>query len=190
MVVRSKVDACLPPATEKPTEATSTVDQLVDSLSSMSITSQSIPPAVSGTPATDNSLLIIEGGSKIPQSAIVELQTRSETSKYPQNWQETYPQLFLSQTPHHYLGIHSRGRFHTCQKRELETDIENLVEVNLVQDNLKKLRRALKTIQQIVVQSGQRGRLSLVCQGNELRVFERSSQDSFLPDDIMQRFEI
>jgi len=190
MVVRFEVDACIPPTVPEPrVPASNTVDQLTESLSAVSISSQAIPVGPSGATSKDT-LLVTKGGTKLPHSSIIELQTRSETSKYPIDWQESYPQLFLSQTAYHFLGIHSRGRFHTCQKRELASDIENIVKESEVQDSLKKLRRTLEVIQKIVVQGGQRGRLSLVCQNGELMVFKRSSQASCLPDEMMERFEM
>jgi hypothetical protein len=53
------------------------------------------------------------------------------------------------------------------------SDIESIVKESDAQDSLKKLRRALEAIHEIVVQNGQRGRLSLVYQGTELKVFEQ-----------------
>lgn len=56
---------------------------------------------------------------------------------------------------------------------------------------MKRLRRALGLIQDVVFKYGQRGRLSLVCVGGTLKVYERMSKDStFLPDEHMQRFGV
>ena len=56
------------------------------------------------------------------------------------------------------------------------------------QQALKKLRRLLDEIQFIVMHHDTVGRLSLVCQGGELKIYERKSSDSFLPDEILSRF--
>ena len=188
MVVRFEVDACISPAIQEPRGPIhNPIDQLAEGLSTVSI-SKSTPAAQSQT--SMNPLLIMKGGTKLPQSALVKIQTRSKTNKHPVDWQESYPRLFLAQMHHHFLGIHSRGQFHTCEKRELALDVEDIFKESRAQNSLKVLRRALEVIQQIVIQGGQRGRLSLVCQNNELRVYERYSQASFLPDDVMERFEI
>jgi hypothetical protein len=52
----------------------------------------------------------------------------------------------------------------------------------------QKLRLASQTIKDIDIESGAQGRLSFVLENRELKVFDRSSQASCLPEDIMALF--
>lgn len=122
------------------------------------------------------------------QSDIIELTTRSAKRVVDFDWVDAYPQLFLSQTPNHFLAAHTQGRFQTVTKRNIKDAALKEIERSL-QDNFKKLRVALTTIQNLVVEHGQRGRLTLVCQQGLLNVYERTSQESCLPDAILARFE-
>jgi hypothetical protein len=187
MVVRFEVDACIPPPAVKKMASTSDdIDALADALADVSLSS-----ATRKGPKTivdDNGLRIRQAGSYVPQSNIVELATVSKLRHATYNWSEAYPQLFLSQTPHHFLAVHEKGRFHMVEKRKLgSSDLQDVERA--VQKSLHKLRQALGTIKDIVVKHGESGRLSLVCQGGELKVYERSSQVSCLPEDILKNFE-
>ncbi|TFK40515.1 hypothetical protein BDQ12DRAFT_679577 [Crucibulum laeve] len=202
MVVRFEVDACLPteaPATKKSTpslgastgKSASNVDDLIDSLANVKIspTDSSSPSSIPSS-ATDSAvyLQVIKGGNQVPQSAIIELTTRSEARASQLDWAESFPQLFLSQTAHHFLAIHQRGRFIEIQKRKL-TSPELQKVASDIQPYLKKLRRILDDIKALVIKHGERGRLSLVCIDGDLKVYERSVQDSCLPDEVLARFE-
>lgn len=188
MVVRFEVDACIPPT---PTRTRGGVDELADSLASIQISPSSTVSTHSNTMrhlTSSTSLKVIDGGTYIPQSSIIELTTRSEKWLSEFDWKESYPQLFLSQTPHHFVAVHKYGRFHTVSKRKLgSSDFEGVA--NEAQVGLKRLLRVLKSIKEIVVEGGQRGRLSLVFRDGKLKVFERKSQDSCLPDEVMQEFD-
>jgi len=116
------------------------------------------------------------------------LTTRAVHLESQYNWKEAYPQLFLSQTPHHFLAVHQRGRFVGITKRKLQSSELDSVAATLVQTDLKKLRRALDIIRHLVIEHGEQGRLSLVCQKGVLKVFRRVSQDSCLPDEMLGWF--
>jgi len=187
MVVRFEVDACIPPSSGKRQVALiSNVDDLVDALANTSLSSTS---NIKGKTSEDvHGLRIRQAGSHVPQSNIVELTSRSTKRLSTFDWSETYPQLFLSQTPHLFLAVHNNGEFHTVDKRKL--GYLNLKgEEEKAQTALWKLRQALGTIKDIVVEHGKSGRLSLVCQRGELEVYERSSEVSCLPEDILKNFE-
>jgi len=187
MVVRFEVDACIPTsASPAPRRGTASIDELTSSLASVAITSSSASVLPS---STVNGLTILKGGATRLQSSIVELTTVSKRRHPSFDWTETYPQLFLSQTPHHFLAIHDRGRFQTVEKRRLGETREFQDVGQDMQRSLQKLRRALQVIQQLVVEHGERGRLTLLCEANgQLRVFERVDQASCLPKDLMDRF--
>ncbi|RDB14674.1 hypothetical protein Hypma_016260 [Hypsizygus marmoreus] len=198
MVVRFEVDACI--ASEAPTSApkstpakpgsSANVDDLIGALSGVTL-STAVPGSSPSTVADGaREIIVIHGGAEVPQSAIVELTTRSERNAASFDFKESYPQLFLSQTPHHFLAVHERGRFTRMTKRQLESpEIKNLA-VDIIQPDLKKLRRVLDVIMALAIKHGERGRLSLVCQGGDLKVYERVSDKSCLPDDILQRFDV
>jgi hypothetical protein len=187
MMVRFEVDACIPTAA-KPSAArgrVESIDDLADSLAGINISQRS-----SATPASKSihGLTVIDGGTVVPHSSIVELTTRIERREAEFDWNEAYPQLFFSQTPHHFLAVHNRGRFSAVNKRKLTSSELRAVEQQ-IQPDLKKLRAALDLIKEIVVKHGQRGRLTLVHRDGTLQVFERVSSASCLPDEVMAKFE-
>ncbi|KAJ7162824.1 hypothetical protein C8R46DRAFT_1101622 [Mycena filopes] len=186
MVVRFEVDACIPTAAQSSVGSTSvaSIDDIVDSLAGINITTKKS----ASTPTTTHGLTITDGGAPVPHASLVELTTRSEKRQFDFDWKDAYPQLFFSQTPHHFLAVHNRGRFGEVNKRKLASTEMRAIE-RQIQPSLKKLRVALDTIKAIVVEHGQRGRLTLVFRGGKLQVFERTSEASCLPDEVMARFE-
>ncbi|KAJ7149223.1 hypothetical protein C8R43DRAFT_1007511 [Mycena crocata] len=183
MVVRFEVDACIPTAA-KPRTTSASLDDVIGSLAGVKLAHTGPAP----TPTTQHGLTVIPGGAVVPHASIVELTTRSQRRESEFDWQDAYPQLFFSQTPHHFLAVHERGNFRVVNKRKLASTELREVERD-IQPGLKKLRAALDVIKELVVKAGQRGRLTLVCQGGKLQVFERVSTASCLPDEVMSRFE-
>ncbi|KAK0487082.1 hypothetical protein IW261DRAFT_1548229 [Armillaria novae-zelandiae] len=192
MVVRFEVDACVP---TKPTGITkhvpvasssssqTTVDALSDLLSEVKI-GPSPTSVIAVTPS--RSLTVKSGGSYVPQSAILELTTVSERRRPQFDWYEQYPQLFLSQTPRHFLGIHNQGQFRAVEKNELSA-LAN--QARMVQPSMKKLVKVLRAIQALVVKKGKTGRLTLIRNGEWLRIYERRSQEGCLPEEYLAKFE-
>ncbi|KAF9046289.1 hypothetical protein BJ165DRAFT_1141130 [Panaeolus papilionaceus] len=129
-------------------------------------------------------LRVMRGG-KISQEATIEITTRSvaNLARNGFNWREAYPQLFLSQTKHHYLAIHSRGHFMRLERRTLESDEFRRVEEE-VQDDLKMLHAVLLTIQEAIRERGNVTSLSLVfrddgCGGKKLVIYTREPSLSY-----------
>ncbi|EPQ54880.1 hypothetical protein GLOTRDRAFT_77669 [Gloeophyllum trabeum ATCC 11539] len=186
MVVRFEVDACLPPPREatKLSSAT-TLDDLTATLSGLGLGSRSKAPE---TTSDASGLDIIHAGSAdIAQERIVELTTRSQRNADTFDWVDAYPQLFLSGTPHHFLGIHVGGKFSTIRKRRLGSPEMQRVEER-AQPSLKKLRSILQVLHDLVIEHGETGRLSLICVKGILQVFKRNTTDSLLPDEFLTRF--
>ncbi|KAF9805023.1 hypothetical protein IEO21_09222 [Rhodonia placenta] len=177
MVVRFEVDACLP--TECDTSSTapsSDVDGLTDMFSGMDVGE-----------ASTTELDVISAGQQIPQDAIIEMSTRWKAGAGRFNWKESYPQLYLSQTPHHYLAMHDSGEFYEITKRRL--DCAEMKEVDgKTQTKFRQLRQILGTIQELLIEHGQSTSLSLVYKNGELLVFKRSMQESLIPDELFTRF--
>lgn len=180
MIVRFEVDACiemLPQATPQGRSfSTNMTRKLNDSASSLH--------SASGVDVD-----VIRAGQLVPQSSIVELATRSERGANYFDWTESYPQLWLSQTPHHFLAVHYKGLFHRLETRTLDDDEMKYVHAEF-EGTFKKLRALLETIQEIVVKHGKGSCLSLVCKDGILAVHEREGRDGCLPDEVMNRFHL
>jgi hypothetical protein len=145
-------------------------------------------PLVTSSAGPGNPLTIIQGGALVSQSSLIEVKSASQKSATRQKWSEIYPQLYLSQTPWLYTAIHNDGKFYTVEKTQLGSpELADIAEQS--KHRFKKLRLALQTIKDLVVESGIRGRLSFVLENRELKVYERSSRASCLPDDIMSSFQ-
>jgi hypothetical protein len=182
MVVRFEVDACIPPPAKYPRKSILSIDDLTDSLSAINIGQSSLQ--------SRSNLTVMEGGAEVSHTAVVELTTRSQTNMRNNgyDWKEAYPQLFFSQTAHHFLAIHTRGRFIDIQKRKLSSEeLQNVAKDAQVE--LKKVRKALELIQEVVIKYGKGGRVSLVCTQGELKVYQRSSDESCLPESALRFFE-
>ncbi|KAG6909281.1 hypothetical protein DXG01_001225 [Tephrocybe rancida] len=196
LVVRFEVDACIisaasPTASPSSTSTSGGLDDIIGALSGVKLdTATATPPPPTAHSGAFPKITIIPAGSIVPQASIVELTTRSTNNALNFNWKESYPQLFLSQTAHHFLAVHERGRFHEVNKRKLESSELKKVALDEIQENLKKLRRLLDQVKDLVIKHGERGRLSLVCRNGELKVYSRTSQASCLPDEVLQLFDI
>jgi len=170
MVVRFEVDACLP----------------YDASTS---TPPSKIPAV-GRRVTENTSsnpldikIIRAGSSKVPQTHLVEIKTHN--SAYL-NWPRTYPQLYLSQTPHVHHAFHKGGTFTSVKKFVLGEG--ELVDVDKsAQVGFKKLRKLLGCIQSLVLKHGT-ARISLVCVGKTLSVYRIPQGEKCLPEDALALF--
>ena len=184
MVVRFEVDACIPPPGKYPRRSVSNIDDITNSLSSISLS------RAPNSSFSNAQLSVREGGSQVPFTAVVELTTRSvNTMKlHGYDWKEAYPQLFFSQTAHHILAVHQRGCFTEIQKRKLSSNELKAVEKE-AQGDLKRLRKVLDTIKEIVISHGRNGRLSLVCVEGELKVYKRTSDESCLPGSAIALFD-
>jgi hypothetical protein len=193
MVVRFGVDACV--QTKKitrdpqgPPEVSSTVDDLVNTLSRASLTSTN-PEAITTIPFGKKKLIVNKAGAVVPQSSIVELTTvskkRFDNDSF--HWEEKFPQLYLSQIPQHFLGVHRQGCFLQIQKTELSSPELKAKQVFL-QPKLQKLVRVLRLIKDMVIEEGDRGKLSIVFRDGEMNVFQRSSDEEFLPSAYVQKF--
>ncbi|KAI0365689.1 hypothetical protein BV20DRAFT_1027527 [Pilatotrama ljubarskyi] len=200
MVVRFEVDACTAqprPAASSPRTSTApritgsrtttgapNIDSLADALAGLGVST-----STSNTSTSIDTISVIRAGSQVPQSTIVELVTRSKKYVDQFDWAEKYPQLLLSSTPHLFLGVHDRGTFERVKKHALGSAEMRHVETDLrMQRAFGQLVAVLRSIQELVKEHGQRGRLSLVCQDGVLKVYERTSDAGCLTEDELARF--
>ncbi|KZT12267.1 uncharacterized protein LAESUDRAFT_746903 [Laetiporus sulphureus 93-53] len=175
MVVRAQVDAYLP------VDATPGVPSTLNNRRSKR------PVSNIDTAASTAELDVIRAGSEVPQGSLVEMITRITKKAQAYTWDEAYSQLLLSQDPHHILAVHENGEFHTITKRRIN-DAELVPIEATTRDKFRRLRAALEAVQELVVEHGQSMRLSLVCLAGQLAVYERISQDSCLPENMLARF--
>ena len=193
MVVRFEADALIAP----PSTSSGSADDLSDTLACLSLACQTLlPPGMPVSTSLDNPLpdatiTIIHGGTQVPQSSVLEISTRSTKGAQRHNWEETYTQLFLSQTPLHCLAIHERGQFKSVTTRPLNSpEFQSIADRGSVQRNFKQLIHLLQEIQALIAEHGHRGRLSLVCRDGKLEAFECSDGNDVgcLPDSELVQF--
>ncbi|KAF8649168.1 hypothetical protein AX16_005966 [Volvariella volvacea WC 439] len=183
LVVRFELDGYIPdkgvttsrPA-RKPSEAA--VDDLPERLSNVKINASQ---SAAG-------LKVVKGGALVPQSSILELKTRYKYAKAPIDYGRIYVQMLVSNTPNLYLALHNSGLFDEIRKETLDSPVFQS-QHRAMQPALKKFRALLGYIQQQVIQHGQQGRLSLVCQSGVLRLYSRTTDNNFLPDEYMAKFD-
>ena len=175
MVVRFEVDACLPYDI------------------STSVPPFDNPPAgkdgpgkkkASGSSSNAPAVKVIRGGSSdVPQTHLLEIKTHGGTYF---NWERAYPQLYLSQTPNVYHAFHKRGRFTSVEKFALgQSELAELERAGQVE--FKKLRKLLGVIQSLVLKYGAT-RISLVCVGNTLSIYQIPPGERCLPEDALALF--
>lgn len=184
MVVRFEVDACLPYSTASST-----------SLPAHPAVRKKVAKRKSTSNPSMNSLdvkIIRAGSSEVPQTHLVEFKTHSIKSdgsgNGPMKWQKTYPQLYLSQTPHVHHAFHKNGTFTLVKKFSLgQRELEDIHED--AQVGFKKLRKVLGYIRSLVLKHGT-ARLSLVCVGKTLSVYRIPQGESCLPEDALALFVV
>lgn len=176
MVVRFEVDARL---------ATTVMDVLhmTDPPSASSKTTK-----LSSGGQGSSRLTVLSGGSVVPQSSLIELKAASYKNAKRPKWSDVYPQLCLSQTPWLYRGIHHDGEFTSVEKKSL-TSPELTIFAERAVSAMAKLHQALRVIKDIVVAGGPEGRLSLVLEDRQLKVFRRRDEASCLPAEVIARFQ-
>jgi hypothetical protein len=190
MLVRFEVDACLPgtsivSSSLRVPKYPGDIDDLDLNLSLLSISAR----AASSTPSsqTRHSVRVTRTGQIVSQSSIIELKTRSSRGAENFDWTDTYPQLFLSQTPNMYLAVHDRGIFLSIQKKELGSSAME-APARAAQPGLRRLVQALREIKRAVSLGGIGGeRCSLVYQNGVLRVY--AGGEDVLPPTLLNQFK-
>ncbi|KAL5519749.1 hypothetical protein ACEPAG_1409 [Sanghuangporus baumii] len=141
---------------------------------------------------SDDKIKIISRGVLVPQSSLIELGTKSARGMELEgiDWQEYFPQLLLSQTPHHHLGVHEKGYFRRIDARALNDSVLS-VQQQRQQPAFDKLHILLQKIKELVVAHGEDARLSLVyrVETKKFEVFSRKVSGGVLPDMWLERFK-
>ena len=200
LVVRCEVDAYLAPektngesGDTSEAEADDPGEALTSALASLSLSSSSSSSPTSSAPANPitsqkHGLTVIKAGTEVPQASLTKIKSRSEQSMASLRWYEVYPQLLLGQTFHAMIGVHLKGEFLKVQHVELGSpELEEVA--RSVQPGLRKLRYLLEEIQNAVMERGKDVKLSLVCRQGMLVLLKRTSSNSLLPSEVLERFE-
>ncbi|KIO22930.1 hypothetical protein M407DRAFT_78713 [Tulasnella calospora MUT 4182] len=147
---------------EDSSDSKNDVDDLVNALSGLLTSSSKVPAKRTSSFAE---LTIKPSGDRamIPQSSIIKLKTRVEHR--PLNMDDVGPQMYLSQIPYLYLAKHNRGQFQPAQRI--------LPDVEKIELQLGKLRKALLDIVEIVREQGQGEGLCLICVDRKLELYKR-----------------
>jgi hypothetical protein len=175
MVVCFEVDACLP------YDASTSVPPSKKTAVGKKVPKKKTPSGSSSNPL--NIKIIRAGSSKVPQTHLVEIKTHCNSTL---RWSKTYPQLYLSQTPHVHHAFHKGGTFTSVKKSVLGQGELVGIDKN-AQVGFKKLRKLLGYIQSLVFRHGAM-RISLVCVDKTLSVYRIPPGEKCLPEDALALF--
>lgn len=203
LLVRFELDACLPE--ERKAAKSTDLTELLARLDRVGVSST--------TPATHNPekakneaqapvtlaastqrvlaehVDVVASGTLVEQSRTVELTTCSKKFIKTFSWAENYPQLFLSQTANHYLGLHDFGKFSSIEKRSLASLSAGRIGEEQ-QGDLKRLGKVLHRIYDRVVEEGPGTLLSLVCVKGVLTLRKRTNGKRALPEELTSLFTV
>ena len=146
------------------------------------------PPATTppGPPAELN---VVRAGTLVPQSSILEFATRSARWLDRTRVDDTFLQLFLTQTPAHHIAVHERGTFDRVDRQELASaEFAAIAQSAAVRASLMRFVTVLRKVQELVKVHGQAGQVSLVCERGKLEMFGRMGQEGLLGEKELERF--
>ncbi|EIN10493.1 hypothetical protein PUNSTDRAFT_132583 [Punctularia strigosozonata HHB-11173 SS5] len=161
ILLRSAVDAC-------------TGEQSVESLTS----SFSALGSSDGT-SSDSADRVVSGVSVkqshprelVPQSSLIELKTRSVRKEM--DWDEVFPQLYLSQTAWLHIARHERGKFSAPEKVELSSPQMLAHAKEAEESTMGMLKKTLEEVLVVVRREGEGTPLCLTCIGGKLSLYKR-----------------
>jgi len=184
VLLRFEVDACLP-----------SVSDLADALSGASLSSTAsasktsqLTTAPSSSSATTNPVSVqLTGTPLVAQDSLVELKTMSQNKNVI--WNEVYPQLHLSGTPHLYVAKHFKGSFTTLQRHDLHSSTLRPY-AKVVEQELGKLVKLLGELSTYLQEAGPGIGFSLIGGvGGDLKLYRRKKGTGRgLTKDIVARF--
>jgi hypothetical protein len=195
LIVQFGVDACLPEELWQKTSS-SEEDELVKAMVGVGLSNQnrgvfSTAVSVSSESRTTHSdsevfglVVNHQGRADIPNSAIVELATKSSAGI---GWSDRYPQLYLAQTGNYHMGNRREGKFFRVDKYTRSSPELPAVHERS-QPVFRKLEEALSQIQSIVMKHGKDERLSLVYDKPNLTVHRNLASQSCLPPEALELF--
>ncbi|KAF8342992.1 uncharacterized protein EI90DRAFT_3030988 [Cantharellus anzutake] len=210
LLVRYSADAALTPTERSATasaRADSDLDHLATQIASLNIGTSS----KTATPSNNktNSIEVIPTKHELsPQSSTIEIKSRTTRSYETFDWPHTLPQLFLSQTPYLYIGIHRQGYFERVVKHSMpislrwdakgkaagdviRADADMQKALDSAKHALKDLGRLLERLREIALEyartQSEGFRMVLLCESGKLSLYRRSSEDK-LPREVYDAF--
>ncbi|RPD56671.1 hypothetical protein L227DRAFT_656019 [Lentinus tigrinus ALCF2SS1-6] len=139
-------------------------------------------------PAAD--LKVVRTGTLLPQPNILELATRSVHYLNRQSNDDTFLQLFLTQTPTHLVAVHQRGNFERVIRQELASDeFMRVAESDDIRRALAQFVELLRDIQSLVKEHAKNGGVSLVCEKGKLEMFRLVGQEGLVRQEELARFD-
>jgi hypothetical protein len=106
----------------------------------------------------------------VPQTSLIELKTRAARREI--DWEEIYPQLYLSQTALLYIAKHERGNFNTLEKVELGSESMQ-THARRAEQGVAKLKLVLQDILDAAKKEDMGVGLSLVAKDGKLALYKR-----------------
>ena len=100
-------------------------------------------------PMKSSGLELRQTQCKIPQTAILDIKTRSSRAVF--DMEEAYRRLWVNQTPNFIIAYHTFGKFSDIQIRDIRAKLEDWEERN--QESLLRFHRTLKKLIRVVSDS-------------------------------------
>lgn len=177
IVVRYEVDAYHVPAQ-------SPVDALAGQLSTLAVA----PAPDNSAPDVSAIVGVERAGEIIPQTSLVKMKSRSRTSK-SQFLEAAYLQLHLGQIPAICIGVHDgKGTFNMVDILSYHSE-RFYTAREKARAPLRRLRRLLEDIRDVIKERGPDVQLSLVFREGELLLMQRGDDDAILPPALLRRFK-
>ena len=134
-------------------------------------------------------LQVVRAGVLVPQSDIIEFATRSVKYLDRTNVEDTFLQIFLTQTPVHLVAAHERGTFDRIVREELNSPkLSAVAESESVRVSLARFVALLWEIQGFIKTHARDGGVSLVCKNGKLALFGNTSGEGLLEEEELKRF--
>ncbi|EIW59749.1 uncharacterized protein TRAVEDRAFT_47047 [Trametes versicolor FP-101664 SS1] len=129
-------------------------------------------------PGPPQELKVIRAGRLLPQSAVAELATRSAQYVDRTSNEDTFLQMFLTQTPLNLVAVHTRGSFDRVIRQELDApEFAKFNEDADMMHTVQQLVALLRQVQELVKEYGKGAKLSLVCEKGNLALYSRGEEE-------------
>ncbi|TFK83925.1 hypothetical protein K466DRAFT_602443 [Polyporus arcularius HHB13444] len=133
---------------------------------------------------------IVRAGTLLPQSRILELATRSANYLDRTTSNDTFLQMFLTQTPTHLIAVHQRGTFERVIRQELASEeFVRIAEAEEILQGIAQFVELMREIQRLVKEYGKEERVSLICGKGKLELFGLGGQEGLLRQEELARFD-
>jgi len=120
--------------------------------------------------------------SEVKEYDFVEIKTMAQRKSV--DWEDFYPQIYLSQTASLHAAFHARGQFVTIEKHSLNHS-DLAVWKTSVEKSIGKLVEFLRRLISTLKTPGD-GPWALVCTGGSMKLYK--STEAALPEAILSKF--